>query len=77
MQVLWLKMKTQLSERLFGRPDVNYSTNKEIINATISFMLTTEQFNCPFLKLINSSKSEALQSPPYIFFHFSLSYLIF
>ena len=56
---------------LFGRPDFNYSTNKEIINATISFVLTTERFNCPFLKLINSSKSGALQSPPYIFFYFS------
>ena len=32
---------------LFGRPDFNYSTNKEIINATISFILTTELFNCP------------------------------
>ena len=32
---------------LFGRPDFNYSTNKEIINATISFSLTTERFNCP------------------------------
>ena len=27
---------------LFGRPDFSYSTNKEIINATISFILTTE-----------------------------------
>ena len=32
---------------LFGRPDFNYSTNKEIINATISFTLTTEWFYCP------------------------------
>ena len=32
---------------LFGRPDLRYSTNKEIINATISFILTTERFNCP------------------------------
>ena len=32
---------------LFGRPDFNYSTNKEIINATISFILTTKRFNCP------------------------------
>ena len=32
---------------LFGRPDFNYSTNKEIINATISLILTTERFNCP------------------------------
>ena len=32
---------------LFGRPDFNYSTNKEIIYATISFILTTEQLNCP------------------------------
>ena len=32
---------------IFGRPDFNYSTNKEIINATISFILTTERFNCP------------------------------
>ena len=32
---------------LFGRPDFNYSTNKDIINATITFILTTEQFNCP------------------------------
>ena len=38
---------------LFGRPDFDYSTHKEIINATISFILTTERFNCPFLKLIN------------------------
>ena len=27
---------------LFGRPDFNYSTNKEIINATISFILTSD-----------------------------------
>ena len=32
---------------LFGRPDFNYSTNKEIINATISLLLRTERFNCP------------------------------
>ena len=32
---------------LFGRPDFSYSTNKEIINVTISFILTTERFNCP------------------------------
>ena len=32
---------------LFRRPDFDYSTNKEIINATISFILTTERFNCP------------------------------
>ena len=32
---------------LFGRPEFNYSTKKEIINATISFILTTERFNCP------------------------------
>ena len=32
---------------IFGRPDFNYSTNKEIINATISFILATELFNCP------------------------------
>ena len=32
---------------LFRRPDSRYSTNKEIINATISFILTTERFNCP------------------------------
>ena len=30
---------------LFGRPDFNYSTNKEIINAIISSILTTERFN--------------------------------
>ena len=36
---------------LFGRPDFNYSTNKEIINAIISFILTTKRFNCPFLKI--------------------------
>ena len=30
---------------LFGRPDFNHSSNKEIINATISFILTTERFN--------------------------------
>ena len=27
---------------LFGRPDFTYLTNKEIINATIGFILTTE-----------------------------------
>ena len=32
---------------LFRRPDFNYSVNKEIINATISFILRTERFNCP------------------------------
>ena len=32
---------------LFERPDFNYSRNKENINATISFILTTERFNCP------------------------------
>ena len=32
---------------LFGRPDFNYSTNKEIINVTISFILLTKRFNCP------------------------------
>ena len=32
---------------LFGRPDFSYSTNKEIINVTISFILTAEGFNCP------------------------------
>ena len=32
---------------LFGRPDFSYSTNKEIINVTISFILTTARFNCP------------------------------
>ena len=31
---------------LLGRPDFNYSNNKEIINATISFILTIERFNC-------------------------------
>ena len=35
---------------LFGRPDFDYSTNEEIINATISFILTTERFNCPLFK---------------------------
>ena len=32
---------------LFGRPDFHYSTNKEIINATITFILTTERLDCP------------------------------
>ena len=32
---------------LFGTSDFRYSTNKEIINAAISFILTTERFNCP------------------------------
>ena len=32
---------------LFGRPDFNYSTNIEIINAKISFILTTERLSCP------------------------------
>ena len=32
---------------LFGRPDFNYSADKEITNATISFILTIEQFDCP------------------------------
>ena len=48
---------------LFGKPDFDYPNNKEIINATTSFILTTERFNCPpFLKLINSSKTVAHQS---------------
>ena len=32
---------------LFGSYSTNYSTNKETINTTISFILTTERFNCP------------------------------
>ena len=32
---------------LFGRPDFTCSANKETINATISFILTTERYNCP------------------------------
>ena len=32
---------------LFGRPDFNFSTTKENINATISFILNTKRFNCP------------------------------
>ena len=32
---------------LFGRADFNYSTNKEIINATIGLILTSERFNYP------------------------------
>ena len=35
---------------LFGRPDFSHSTNKEIIIATISFILITERFNCPLFK---------------------------
>ena len=31
----------------FGRQVFICSTNKEIINATVSFILTTEQFNFP------------------------------
>ena len=33
---------------LFGRQGFTGSTNKEIVNATISFVLTTERFNSPF-----------------------------
>ena len=33
---------------LFGRSGFNYSTNKGIVNTTISFILTTEQFSCPY-----------------------------
>ena len=62
---------------LFGRPNFTYSTNKEIINAT-KFNFINRAIQLPsFLKLINSSKSEALQSPPDISFHFSLFYLRF
>ena len=32
---------------LFGGPDFNYLTNKEIINATTSFTLKTKRFSCP------------------------------
>ena len=59
-------MRIQLSERSC----VEYQTlfiqlTIKIVNATIIFILTTERFSCPFfLKLSNSSKSEALQSPP-------------
>ena len=39
----------QLSRMLlFGKPDFTDSTYKEIINATISVILTTELFNCPY-----------------------------
>ena len=36
---------------LFGRPDFNYSTNKEIINATISFILTADDSTVLFFKI--------------------------
>ena len=45
MQVSWLKMKIMLSERSYLEDQE--LENKEIINVTISFILTTEQFNCP------------------------------
>ena len=35
---------------LFGRTEFLYSTNKEIFNATISIILTTERYNCPLLQ---------------------------
>ena len=34
---------------LFGRTEFLYSTNKEIFNATISIILTTERYNGPLL----------------------------
>ena len=52
---------------LFGRQGFTGSTNKEITNATISFVLTTERFNSPFFFLSNLSRSEAFESPSYIF----------
>ena len=51
-------------------------TKKLVMRSLVSFNNRAIQLSS-FLKLINSSKSEALQSPPYIFFHFSLFYLIF
>ena len=48
MQVLWLKMKIQLSEHsYFEDQTLIIQLLSEIINATISFILTTERFNCP------------------------------
>ena len=32
---------------LFGKSDFKYSLNKEIINATIGLILSTERFICP------------------------------
>ena len=34
---------------LFRRPEFIYPANKEIINASICFILTTERLNCPLL----------------------------
>ena len=54
---------------LFGRPDFNYSTNKEIINAAIILILTTEQFTVLFFKI--NQFIEGWSASIYIFFHFS------
>ena len=65
---------------LFGRPDFNYLTNKEIINATISFILTTKRFNCPFFKINQFIEVwSASISPLYIFslYFFLFNILIF
>ena len=35
---------------LIGSPNFTDSTNKDIINATISFILTTTRLNCPLFK---------------------------
>ena len=53
---------------LFGRPDFNYSINKEIINVTISLILTTERFNVLLFKINQFIEVwSVLISPLYIF----------
>ena len=74
MPVFWLKMKIQLPGRSYLEDQtlLIQLTKKLAMQSLVSFSSRAIQLPS-FLK----SKSEALQSPPYIFFHFSLFYLIF
>ena len=72
MQVLWLKMKILLLERSYlGDQTLIFQLPKKILMQTLVSFNNREIQLSSFLKLINLLKSEVLQSPLYIFFHFS------
>ena len=77
MQVFWLKTKIQLPQRSHLKSQtLPIQLTKKLLILTISFILTTQRFDCfLLLKLTDSLPSEALQSLPHIFF--SLFHLIF
>ena len=64
-------MKIQLSKRSYleGQNLIIQLTKKLLMQPLVYFNNGVIQLSS-FLKLINSSKSEVLQSPPYIYFYF-------